>query len=65
MGLFARRWQDTQNGYAMRDRRPIEVYTKSTAQLAAEQRAETLHRLYGDPMPKLPGEADVAVASGT
>jgi hypothetical protein len=58
MGLLARRWQDRQNGYAMRDRRPVGVYMKSTAELAAEQRAHTLHRLYGDPIASLPTEAD-------
>jgi len=63
VGLLARRWQDAQNGYAMRDRHPNEVYKKSTPQLAAKQRAETLHRFYGDPLSKLPGQAHRAAAS--
>jgi hypothetical protein len=47
----------------MRDRHPNEVYKKSTPQLAAKQRAETLHRFYGDPLSKLPGQAHRAAAS--
>ena len=65
MGLLARRWQDRQNRYAMGDRRPIGVYLKTTAELAAEQRAETLHRLYGDPMQRLPSEANEAGNGGS